>query len=98
MNKTLLDQRSREQRRDILHILEVARRGHIGSTFSLLEIIRVLYDRVLRVDPLNPRWPDRDRFILSKGHGFLALYLMLAEKGFIPREELGRFCRFESIL
>lgn len=98
MNNSSLDQRSREQRRDILQILEVARRGHIGSTFSILEIIRVLYDRVLRMDPLNPRWPDRDRFILSKGHGCLALYLMLAEKGFIPRKELGRFCRFEGIL
>jgi transketolase len=98
MNSAALDQRGREQRRDILRILETARRGHIGSTFSLLEIIRVLYDRILRVDPANPQWPDRDRFILSKGHGCLALYLILAEKGFFPRAELARFCAFEGIL
>lgn len=98
MNGTPLDQRSREQRRDILKILETARRGHIGSSFSLLEIIRVLYDKVLRVDPRNPKWADRDRFILSKGHGCLALYLNLAEKGFFPKAELLRFCAFEGIL
>ncbi len=94
----MLDQRSREQRRDLLKVLEAARRGHIGSTFSLLDIIRVLYEDVLRVDPARPRWPDRDRFILSKGHGCLALYLNLAERGFFPREELFRFCRFEGML
>lgn len=94
----MLDQRSREQRRAILQILEKARRGHIGSAFSILEIVRVLYDSVLRVDPRNPRASARDRFILSKGHGCLALYLVLAEKGFFPREELERFCQFEGIL
>lgn len=94
----MLDQRSREQRRAILQILEKARRGHIGSTFSILEIVRVLYDSVLRVDPRNPRASERDRFILSKGHGCLALYLVLAEKGFSPRAELERFCQFEGIL
>ena len=93
-----LDQKACEQRRDILRILEVARRGHIGSTFSLLEIVRVLYDDILRVDPANPRWPDRDRFVLSKGHGCLSLYLNLAEKGFFPKEELFRFCKFNGIL
>ncbi|MBI2438268.1 MAG: transketolase [Lentisphaerae bacterium] len=93
-----MDQRAREQRRAILQVLERARRGHIGSTLSILEIVRVLYDRVLRVDPRNPQWPERDRFILSKGHGCLALYLILAEKGFFPRDELGRFCQFEGIL
>ncbi|MBI2442237.1 MAG: transketolase [Lentisphaerae bacterium] len=93
-----MDQRSKEQRRAILQVLERARRGHIGSTFSILEIVRVLYEGILRVDPRNPQWPERDRFILSKGHGCLALYLLLAEKGFFPRAELSRFCQFEGIL
>ncbi len=98
MKNSALDQRAKEQRRDILRMLEAAGRGHIGSSFSPLEIIRVLYENILRLDPRNPHWPDRDRFILSKGHGCLALYLNLAEKGFFAREELERFCRFESIL
>lgn len=98
MNNTRLDKRAIEQRREILRILEHSRRGHIGSAFSLLEIVRVLYDDILRFDPEVPKMPDRDRFIFSKGHGCLALYLVLAEKGFFPREELYRFCGFEAML
>ena len=98
MNDSHLDKRSIEERREILRILERSRRGHIGSAFSLLEILRVLFDNVLNLDPSNPSWPDRDRFILSKGHGCLALYLMLARKGFFPTEELYRFCSFGATL
>ena len=79
-------------------MLEAGRRGHIGSAFSLVEIIRVLYDDVLRFDAKKPRWEERDRCILSKGHGCLALYVMLAEKGFFPESELWKFCKFDSIL
>lgn len=93
-----LDERAIAQRREILRIFECSRRGHIGSTFSLLEIVRVLYDDILRFDAERPAWDDRDRFILSKGHGCLALYLLLAEKGFFPREELYKFCGFEAML
>ncbi|MFC1461251.1 transketolase [Verrucomicrobiota bacterium] len=93
-----MDKRAVEQRREILRVLERSRRGHIGSTFSLLEIIRVLYDDILHFDPARPDWNDRDRFILSKGHGCLALYLVLAEKGFFPQEELYKFCGFEAML
>jgi transketolase len=93
-----LDLRGIEHRRQILKILEYAQRGHIGSAFSVMEIVRVLYDDILRVDPKNPRWPDRDRFIFSKGHGCLALYLILAEKGFFPWEELYKVCKFEAML
>jgi len=53
---------------------------------------------VLRYDPANARWRDRDRFILSKGHGCLALYVLLAEKGFIPEAELWKFCKTDGIL
>lgn len=93
-----LDGRSRALRRTIVEILAKAQRGHIGAAFSIVEILRVLYDDVLQVDPEAPDRPDRDRFILSKGHGCLALYAILADKGFIPREELDLFCRRGGIL
>lgn len=93
-----LDARSIELRQMIIQILEASRRGHLGSAFSLVEILRVLYDAVLRYDPKRPQWPDRDRCILSKGHGCLALYVILADKGFFPEEELWRFCKTDGIL
>jgi len=96
--KTGLDQRSRDLRRMIVRGLEGGGRGHIGSSMSLVEILRVLYDDVLRFRPNEPKWPQRDRMILSKGHGCLALYVMLADKGFIPPETLDTFCRRDSIL
>jgi transketolase len=65
---------------------------------SLVEIIRVLYDDVLRYRAAEPKWPGRDRMILSKGHGCIALYVVLADKGFIPLETLDTFCRRDSIL
>lgn len=95
---TPLDGRSKELRKKVVAILEAARRGHVGSTFSLIEIFRVLYDSVLRFDAENPKWEGRDRCILSKGHGCLAQYVMLAEKGFFPEEELYRFCQEGGIL
>lgn len=79
-------------------MMEAAGRAHLGSAFSVVEILRALYDEVLRYDPKNPRWPDRDRCILSKGHGCLALYVLLAEKGFFPEAELSKFCKRDGIL
>ncbi len=72
--------------------------GHIASAFSILDILWVLYDRVLRIDPKSPKKDERDRFILSKGHGSLALYATLAEKDFFPASELDRFAVFDSPL
>lgn len=98
-SKTIaLDERSRELRRQIVGVFDSARRGHIGSAFSLVEMLRVLYDDYLRYDPAHPKWPGRDRFILSKGHGCIALYVLLAEKGFFPKDELAKFCKTEGIL
>jgi len=97
-NATRLDARSIELRRTIVRILDSSRRGHLGAAFSLVEILRVLYDDVLRYDVQNPRWKDRDRCILSKGHGCLALYVILAEKGFFPEAELWKFCQSRGIL
>ena len=93
-----LDARSLELRREIVRVLASARRGHLGGAFSLVEMLRVLYDDVLLYRASEPLWPDRDRFILSKGHGCLALYVLLAEKGFFPKDELQRFCAFDGIL
>jgi len=85
-------------RRSIFNTLRASGRGHVGSALSLVEIFRVLYDDVLRYDPERPDWPERDRCILSKGHGCLALYVLLAEKGFFPKTELQRFCALDGIL
>jgi len=93
-----LDARSKALRVAIVQAFASASRGHLGSAFSLVEILRVLYDDVLRFDPARPRWPGRDRMILSKGHGCLALYAILADKGFFPASELGRFCQPDGIL
>jgi len=98
VNTTPLDERSRELRRQIVRMLEKGGRGHVGSAFSIVEILRVLYDDFLKYDPKAPRSPQRDRFILSKGHGCLALYVLLAEKGFFPESELWKFCKPDGIL
>ena len=95
---TPLDERSRELRRAIVRTLTAGGRGHLGSAFSLVEILRVLYDEVLRYDPKRPDWAERDRFLLSKGHGCLALYVLLAEKGFFDVGELERFCHHDGLL
>ena len=76
-------------RRNGLEMTHLSRGSHIGSVFSAAEIIAVLYSSVLNVDPADPRKPDRDRMILSKGHAGAAVYAALAETGFFPVEELG---------
>ena len=94
----MLDKRSKLLRQMVLEMVAVEGRGHIGSAMSLIEILRVLYDSFLRYRPDQPQWKDRDRFILSKGHGCLALYAILSDKGFFERSELSRFCLPNSFL
>lgn len=94
----MIDERSRYLRHLTFDALEGGRRGHVGSTLSLIEILRVLYDDILRVRPEEPEWPLRDRLILSKGHGCLALYAILADKGFFPMSELRRQCTRNALL
>src|SRR3954468_22893463 len=72
--------------------------SHIGSVFSMADILAVLYGEVLRVDPANPKWKDRDRFILSKGHAGAGVYAALAERGFFSLEKLGTHYRDGSDL
>ena len=93
-----LDERSKYLRRLVVRALAGGERGHVGSSMSLVEIMRVLYDNVLRYRANEPKWTGRDRMILSKGHGCIALYVLLADKGFIPLETLDTFCRRDSIL
>lgn len=93
-----LDERSKYLRRLLVRMIKVDNRGHIGPALSLFEILRVLYDDVMRYDPKNPRLKTRDRCILSKGHGCIALYALLADKGFFSIEELDIFCTTKGIL
>jgi len=72
--------------------------GHPGGSLSEADILAALYFHVLRIDPLNPHWEERDRFILSKGHACAALYATLALRGFFPLETLSTFRQFGSIL
>jgi transketolase len=97
-DQIVLDLRSKELRRMIVRTIEAGKRGHVGAAFSIVEILRVLYDDILKFDAANPRWPKRDRCILSKGHGCIALYVLLAEKGFFSESELWKFCASDGIL
>ncbi len=85
-------------RRDILEMIFRAKAGHPGGSLSAVEVITALYFHVLNVDPSNPRWEDRDRFILSKGHACPAHYAALAERGFFPKENLSTLRQYRSIL
>src|SRR3990172_9212902 len=85
-------------RRRTLDMVWHAQAGHPGGSFSLAEILACLYFRVLRIDPARPDWPDRDRFILSKGHAAPIYYVALAERGFFPPETLDTYDELNSIL
>jgi len=74
-----------------LRMTSRAKSSHIGSSLSIADLLAVLYSEVLRIDPTRPDWPDRDRFILSKGHAAAAVYAALAEAGFFPLEWLDTF-------
>jgi len=87
-----------ELRRLIVKASAATGEGHIPSALSILDILWVLYDKVLKVDPNNPADPNRDRFILSKGHGSLGLYAVLVKKGFFSATTLENFGKFDNIL
>src|SRR5262245_24976418 len=83
------------------HVLDMTHRSgssHIGTNYSMCELLAVLYGKVLRVNPEDPEWPERDRFILSKGHGCASLYAVLAESGFFPLNWLDTFYQDGSYL
>ncbi|NQU73131.1 MAG: transketolase, partial [Candidatus Omnitrophica bacterium] len=93
-----LKKRAVEVRKDILTMLAEAGSGHTGGSLSIVEILLSLYYYKLRHNPKEPDWPQRDRFILSKGHGCPALYAVLAECGYFPKEELLTLRKYGSRL
>lgn len=93
-----LRQVARRIRCHIVRTISRAGVGHPGGSLSEVDILTALYFHVMRIDPQRPDWPDRDRFVLSKGHGAAGLYATLAERGFFPPEELATFGRIDSRL
>jgi transketolase len=89
---------ARTIRKDILSMTAAAGSGHYMSSLSSVEILVSLYFNVMSYDPQDPGWPDRDRFVLSKGHASPALYAVLAHAGFLPVEELGTLRKIGSRL
>jgi len=89
---------ARQIRAHALRMVHAVDASHIGGVLSMADLLAVLYGEVLRVRPEDPRWPERDRFILSKGHSCAGLYATLAERGFFPVEELATYGRNGSRL
>jgi transketolase len=85
-------------RRDLLRYIHLAGAGHTGGSLSCVDVLNVLYNRVLRVSPESFSDPRRDRYIQSKGHSVEALYVVLADRGFFPHSELETLCRYRSPL
>jgi len=84
---------AKEIRKKVLKMVFDSRTSHLGSSLSAVDILTVLYFKILKIDPKNPLDENRDRFILSKGHAAAALYAALAERGFFPKEILDGYCR-----
>jgi len=84
-------------RKNILRLIKADRAGHLGGALSSVEIMTALYFQIMKVDPKNPRWEQRDRFVLSAGHKCLALYSTLAEKGFFDKSLLDTYGSLKSI-
>lgn len=91
-------QTAKEIRKKVLRMTFKSKTAHIGSCLSEADILTVLYFNILSIDPENPEKEDRDRFVLSKGHGVAGLYAVLAQKGFIKEELLGTYCQDDSSL
>lgn len=85
-------------RRRLIELIYHGGTGHTGGDLSVLNLLTVLYNHTMNVDPKNPKMPDRDRFILSKGHCAEALYTVLADKGFIAEDELKEYGKFHAHL
>jgi len=83
-------------RKKILELTKIAGGGHLGGGLSMVDVTVALYHHVMNIDPKNPDWPGRDRFILSKGHGAIALDPILARVGFFPEEDLATFNKLDS--
>ena len=93
-----LKQTAAQIRLDILEEVHAASSGHPGGSLSIADILTYLYYEEMNVNPADPKWEDRDRLVLSKGHTAPALYAVLAEKGYFPREELKKLRQVDSFL
>ncbi|MBB6217286.1 transketolase [Anaerosolibacter carboniphilus] len=93
-----LQQEAQELRVTIINMIHKAGSGHSGGSLSSAEILTVLYEKVMNIRPNEPQWEDRDRFVLSKGHGAPALYAILAKKGYFEAEDLHTLRQIESCL
>lgn len=91
-----LKQKSIEYRKKILKYIVKAKAGHTGGSLSCTDILNVLYNEIMNVSPQNFSSPDRDRYIQSKGHTVEALFVVLADKGFFPEEDLNTLCQYQS--
>lgn len=91
-----LKRKSIESRKKVIQYIYNAKAGHTGGSLSILDILNVLYNDVMNVSPENFDSNDRDRFIQSKGHSVEALYVVLADKGFFPEEDLLTMCQYNS--
>jgi len=98
VNIEFLKNKATDIRIDVLKMVYEAKTGHTGSSLSDTDILTVLYYDILNVDAKNPKWENRDRFILSKGHAVESLYCILADKGFFPKEKLQTYCKFGTSL
>ena len=85
-----------DMKKKAIELTRIAGGGHIGGALSMMDVVVALYYHVLRIDPKNPRWEERDRFVLSKGHGGIGLCPVLADLGFFPEEELSTFNQLDS--
>lgn len=94
----VLKKNANEIRKSIITMVSEAKSGHPGGSLSIADILSVLYFQEMRIDPKNPKDPNRDRFILSKGHASPAIYSALAERGYFSKDLLPTFRRFGSIL
>jgi transketolase len=90
--RTKLEEIAYQIRRLSVEMIAYSRWGHIGGSFSMAEILSVLYFQAMRIDPENPRWEERDRLILSKAHGSPALYAVLALRGYYPIDRIYSYC------
>lgn len=97
-NYAQLKEIAKQIRRDIITMITEAKSGHPGGSLSMTDILTVLYFQQMRYNPKNPQWEERDRFILSKGHGCSALYACLARAGYFPPEELLTFRKLNTRL
>ncbi len=88
---------AKRMRREIIEMIGAAKSGHPGGSLSAVELVVTLYFDVMRHDPSNPKWPDRDRFILSKGHAAPVLYAAMAECGYTPLDQLNTLRKLNSI-